>query len=270
MYKKTFTLIILYILFLPITAFAQTDGIPLQKDVFLEYPITTTEDLPDQITFNLYDSQTALTPIATQTFPKGKYTVDFEFSKSDGFTSGNVARIKANFINKLNINDDPDTSTQIKEIWVGIEVAGTEVGERSQVSDETLVQLLLASDASIATYLTLAYEGDENPITTIYKDLPLSSMSSDFSGSSLKSYFSSLLGGSSGTAGTIRAAAEWTLNGTAVYYNAGNVGIGTTSPGAKLVVEDSQAGLAGMLYVGDTTLTNPLFQLTADTGRLRF
>ena len=70
-----------------------SDGIPLQKDVWLEYSITTTEDLPDQITFNLYDSKIALTPIATQTFPKGKYTVDFEFSKSDGVTSGNAARI---------------------------------------------------------------------------------------------------------------------------------------------------------------------------------
>ena len=87
MSKKTFILILLYILFLPLITLAQTDGIPLQKDVFLEYPITTTEDLPDQVTFNLYDSQTATTPIATQTFRKGQYTVDFEFSKSDGRTT---------------------------------------------------------------------------------------------------------------------------------------------------------------------------------------
>jgi len=120
--------IIIFILLFPLTTLAQSNGIPIQKDVFLEYPITTTEDLPNQITFNLYDSESALTPIATQTFPKGKYTVDFEFSKSDGTTSGTVARIKANFTNKLEINDDPDTSTKVKEIWVGVEVAGTEVG----------------------------------------------------------------------------------------------------------------------------------------------
>ena len=89
MHKNLLTavLITLCIVFLPLTTLAQSDGIPIQKDVFLEYPITTTDDLPDQITFNLYDSKSAQTPIATQTFPKGKYTVDFEFSKSDGRTT---------------------------------------------------------------------------------------------------------------------------------------------------------------------------------------
>lgn len=54
----------LCIVFLSLTTLAQTDGIPLQKDVFLEYPITTTEDLPGQVTFNLYDSESALTPVS--------------------------------------------------------------------------------------------------------------------------------------------------------------------------------------------------------------
>ena len=40
-------------------------------------------------------AQSALTPIATQTFSKGQYTVDHEFSKSDGVTSGTVAKFKA-------------------------------------------------------------------------------------------------------------------------------------------------------------------------------
>ena len=62
---STATLITLCIVFLPLTTLAQTDGIPLQKDVYLEYPITTTEDLPDQITFNFYDSEDALAPIQT-------------------------------------------------------------------------------------------------------------------------------------------------------------------------------------------------------------
>jgi len=95
MSKKAFISTILIILLFPLTTLAQTDGIPLEKDVFLEYPITTTEDLPDQITFNLYDSESALTPIATQTFPRGAYIVEFEFSKSDGRTSGTMAKFKA-------------------------------------------------------------------------------------------------------------------------------------------------------------------------------
>ena len=97
MTKKTLPIILvgLFTLILPLTTLAQTDGIPLQKDVFLGEPILGPEDLPDEVTFNLYDSETALNPIATQTFPKGEYTVDFEFSKSDGLTSGYVSRIKA-------------------------------------------------------------------------------------------------------------------------------------------------------------------------------
>ena len=47
-----------------------------------------------------------------------------------GFSNkaGTVARINANFTKKLKINNDPDTSARVKEIWVGIGVAGTEVG----------------------------------------------------------------------------------------------------------------------------------------------
>jgi len=58
------TIILLFLLLLPLSVQA-SDGIPLQKDVFLEYPIITTEDLRDQITFNLYGSEDALVPIQT-------------------------------------------------------------------------------------------------------------------------------------------------------------------------------------------------------------
>ncbi len=97
MYKKSIIIILLCILFLPLTALAQSEGIPLQKDVFLGTPISGPEDLPEEITFNLYDSQDALIPIGSQTFTRGQYTVDFDFSKSDGLTAGSVARAKANF-----------------------------------------------------------------------------------------------------------------------------------------------------------------------------
>jgi len=67
--------------------------VPEDKLTKLPTSPIATEDLPDQVTFNLYDSESATTPIATQTFAKGKYTVDFEFSKSDGVTSGTIVRI---------------------------------------------------------------------------------------------------------------------------------------------------------------------------------
>ena len=48
-----------FIFLFPLNTLAQTDSIPLQKDVFLGYPIITAEDLPNQISINLYDSKEA-------------------------------------------------------------------------------------------------------------------------------------------------------------------------------------------------------------------
>ena len=90
MSKKSIIIILFSLMLLPLPIQASA-GIPIQKDVFLESirdlqpEIRNYMDFPDQITFNLYDSQTAITPIATQT----------------------------------------------KMIWVGIEVGGTEIGNRT-------------------------------------------------------------------------------------------------------------------------------------------
>ena len=194
MSKKMVFVVLISALFIPtfFTPVAEAGGIPLQKDVYLGSPIFGAEDLPESVTFVLYDSKSATVPIGSQTFFRGEYDVDFEFSKSDGITSGNVARINAEFTNKLDINSDPESGALTKEIWVALEASGSKMGERTLVSDEILVQLLLASDASIATYLTLVYEGDDNPIATIYKALPISSLSSNSLDSSLASYFSTV------------------------------------------------------------------------------
>ena len=55
MKKAAIALVLLSFLVLPFTTQA-SEGIPLQKDVFLGAPIYGPEDLPEQITFNLYDS----------------------------------------------------------------------------------------------------------------------------------------------------------------------------------------------------------------------
>ena len=78
MSKKSLPIILvgLFILLLPLTTLAQTEGIPMQKDVFLEsIPIPQSAirdhmDLPDQVTFNLYDSKDALAPIGTRPSPQ--------------------------------------------------------------------------------------------------------------------------------------------------------------------------------------------------------
>ncbi len=285
MSKKIFSIILvgLFALVLPLTA--QSEGIPLQKDVLLGAPIFGPEDLPEEITFTLYDSQTAATPLGYQTFTRGQYTVDFEFSKSNGITAGNVARVSADFTKTLNLKDAEGEAIQPKEIWAGIEVGGAEIGDRTKVSDGTLVQLLLASDASIATYLTLAYTGDSNPIATIYKDLPISSLSSDGSKSSLSNYFSAVVTGASegliapnGLSGTN----DWfpLTTGSGIYYNYGTqrkVGIGTTTPDASFEVMATAPtmGLSALGYTdffsmfgGSPANQNPFFAWRR--GPLRF
>ena len=74
----------LSILIIPFLAYG--GGIPLQKDVLLGSPILAPEDLPDEVTFAIYDSKTDVVPLGFQTFKRGEYAVDFEFSKSDGRT----------------------------------------------------------------------------------------------------------------------------------------------------------------------------------------
>lgn len=208
-----------------------TEGIMLENDVFLKQPILDVQDLPDEVTFALYDSENAMVPLATQTFPRRKYTLDFDVNKSDGISSGSIARYKVYFTNKLNLNSDTESPVQPKELWAEIAVDGSVVGARSRVSDDTLVQLVLASDASVATYLTLVYEGDDNPLTTIYRDLPLSTVASDGSKSSLSSYFSAVA-----SDGVIGAANNWIDAGSSVYTN-GNVGIADSAPNRALSVK---------------------------------
>lgn len=209
--------------------FAQGDGIPLQTDVYLGTPIYSAEDLPEQITFNIYDAQNALVPLGSQTFNRGQYAVDFEFQKSDGVSSGEVARVKAEFTQKLNLSDDYGETLKPKELWAGLEINGVEIGSRTKVSDEIMVQLLLASDASMATYLTVAYEGDDNPLTTIYKTLPLTS------GTSASHYVTSLFSEVHSTVDAVVQSTSdpyWEFNSTnnKLFYTDGYVGIGTSNP----------------------------------------
>ena len=219
--------------------------------------------------FSLYESESAPAPLATQDFPRGEYSLDFDFSKSDGLSAGSVARLKVNFSSKLDLEKAVDSSGKPKELWAELSVDNTVIGKRERIPDEPMVKLLLASDASIATYLTLAYEGDENPITTIYKDLPISSIDGV---NSLKDYFSAVTtaGGAAITADT--AAENWVDSGANV-YTLGSVGIGSEPgigkaqiTGGRVRIYSEQEDNLHLGFRNGLDETNPMAWMGVDTS----
>ncbi len=273
MKKAAMALIFFFLVFLSFTTYA-SESVPLQKDILLEESIYGPQDLPQEITFTLYNSQDALTPIGSQTFTRGQYTVDFEFSQSDGVTAGKVARIKAEFTNTLKLKDNFGEPIKPKELWAAVEVADVEVGTRTKVSNETLVRLLLNSDASLATYLTLAYEGDENPITTIYKDLPMSFADSDGAKISLSEHFSSIVAGTTGLDG-VKTSVDppyWEKSGDNIFYNNGKVGIGTDNPKMELDLRGKLniASNQPQLFLEDTSGDTGSWSINNYNGHLNF
>ncbi|MDZ7696649.1 MAG: hypothetical protein U5R49_06925 [Deltaproteobacteria bacterium] len=56
--------------------------------------------------------------LGSQTFTRGQYNVDFEFMKSDGVSSENVARVNAQFTQKLDLLDEVGESIKPKEISI--------------------------------------------------------------------------------------------------------------------------------------------------------
>jgi hypothetical protein len=148
--------VVLALVFVPFQASLanEIESITLTKEVVLQYPIQDSEELPDKITFSLYESQDAVRPLATQVFSRGQYSIDFDFSKSDGLSAGSVARLKVNFSYKLNLHNLLDSSGEPKELWAELSVGNDVVGVRERIPDESMVKLLqLAS--GISTPITI-------------------------------------------------------------------------------------------------------------------
>lgn len=132
-------LVILLVGFLPITTYA---GLWLKKDVPRDY--IKRNGVPSQITFHVYNSNTASKPLASQTFSTsvGEWTADFDFSRfplipgalSPGALSlahFEVVRFKVDFTNTNNLTNN-------SKYWVGITLDNVAVGNRELLSSLSL------------------------------------------------------------------------------------------------------------------------------------
>lgn len=148
-YQKTLpvfvSLIILSALWLTSVAYAGF-AIRLAKDV----PRSEIPSVPNTVTFDIYNSAIATIPVASQTFPRGEWSADYDFSK---FTTipQDMVRVKVNFTNT-------DTLTKDMELWVEIKLDGVIKGERGRVKNEAWA--LFSEESSNADDV---YNKDINP-----------------------------------------------------------------------------------------------------------
>jgi len=127
-------------------SFAQV--IRVEKDL----PANMVSPVPTYVTFDLYDSITSATPVATQTFARGQWWADYNFSR---FSTGpeSMVRLKADFTNLT-------TLTGIVELWVDIKLDGVVKGSRERLKREYWAlfseQAVEATHAQVADYTPYA------------------------------------------------------------------------------------------------------------------
>ena len=100
-------------------------SIRLEKDV----PSTAVSEWPNEITFNIYDSEDVTEPVASQTFFWGEWSADFGIWRFDPNFSDRpqrIVRFKADFTNT-------DALTKDMELWVEIELDEVVIEERERV-----------------------------------------------------------------------------------------------------------------------------------------
>ncbi len=145
--------LVLHALLLTSAAYA---GIKLEKnvpigEVFLEP--TETDDAsvaPNAITFRIYESELASTPIASQTFPEGSWTVDYVYHQAI-FPTDSMVRFGVDFTNTEALTIEMD-------LWVDLLLYGEVKGARERIKQAAWA--LFAEEAFNAEDV---YNKDINP-----------------------------------------------------------------------------------------------------------
>ena len=100
--------------------------IRLEKDLPMS---EVTGGVPSNITFTLYESELTPTPIATQTFPGGSWSADYDFAKYSGASPESIVRVSADFTNT-------DLLTKDMTLWLEMKIDDVVKGPRELVRQE--------------------------------------------------------------------------------------------------------------------------------------
>ncbi len=130
MKKLLVGLVVLTVVF---SASAVEAGIKLEKDV----PLSQLVGAPGTVSFNIYETELAPSPIASQTFPAGSWSADHDFSKS----MQGMVRFKVDFTNTAALTKDT-------QLWLEIELDGVVKGAREQIKQAPWA--LFAEEAFLA------------------------------------------------------------------------------------------------------------------------
>lgn len=207
-------------------------SIALEKDVVIDLPEVGLVNLPDEVTFNIYDSNTAAAPIASQSFSRGGYSAYYNIAKSDGLIQKSFVKFMAEFTNFTNAYSGTGS------LWVGIELNGTPAGEREQLDKETtsLILSALASGNAEKSGASDSQNADNDGADSASQTDSATQKGDDSSSKGSLTLTYKNVAGADGTVqynnGGVQAGASQ------FYYNDTNnsVGIGTSIPGRKLQV----------------------------------
>ncbi len=129
--QKVFLLIVLLIISAMIFTSIANAGFTIRLEKDVAYSWLT--GVPSNVTFNIYDSEVAGTPVATQTFPFLTWMTDLGIVSLSPVLAPTyyetVMRIKADFTNT-------DTLTRQMQLWVEIKLDGAVEGVREQIKQE--------------------------------------------------------------------------------------------------------------------------------------
>jgi hypothetical protein len=242
--------------------------IKLEKEVGIVVPVTGVTDMPNEVTLRMYNSNTAATPLTSQTFLRGEYSAYYNIIKSDGLTEMNIVKFEIKFTNFDKFLDYLDIVKKTENFWIEVDFDGRLIGQREQLDRQLTNQILATVNAQTAdtsdppSAQSVAQTGSSSASGTNYQSG--SSLVKDASqGYSRKgSAALTIMPNVAGSNGQIQYNDGGVQAGASQFYYDdinNRVGIGTTSPGTKLDV-------AGGIYTSAGAVFSKTANIPANNG----